>query len=530
MRRIGVVVVAALVAGWSGAGAAPAARAGTVEPVTSDFDGDGRADLAITTPFDDVDGVENSGSVTILYGSEDGLGAARSRLFSQHTPGIADEPEPFDFFGWAAEAGDFDGDGFGDLAVAVLGEDLGAQRRDAGAVHVLYGSPRGLTVKRSQLWTESSPGVPGTAEAGDVFGSALAAGDANDDGRADLAIGIRGKEVVNDEEAGAVVVLLGSAGGLTGDGALGFTQDSPGMLDRSEPTDMFGTGLAMGDLDGDGFDDLAIGVIGEDLGVPATGVGDAGAVAVLYGSADGPTTAGNQLWTQDSPGVPGEAETPDLMGESMAIGDFDGDGFGDLAADSFAESVGNIEGAGGITVLYGSAGGLTSDGAQEITQATPGVPDTAQRNEFFGDPVAAGDFDGDGRDELVAGIAGEGVEGNLHAGAAYVMPGSAGGLTPEGGVLWTQDSPGVRDQAERNDGFGAALAIGNFGRGSHPDLAITARTESVGGVPLAGSVTVLYAGTDGLTANGNQLWTRDREGVPGVAAAEDWFGSALAAA
>ncbi len=533
MRRLGKGIIAVLAAAVLTAGGTATAAEGrgreAPDPVTSDFDGDGRADLVIGTPFDDGDGVEDAGSVTVLYGSERGLTALRSRRFSQATPGIADDAEPGDFFGWATAAGDFDGDGYGDLAIGVLGEDLGARKQDAGAVHVLYGSPEGLTHRRGQIWTGDSPLFPGFAEGAEAFGAVLSVGDMNDDIRADLAVGARSKEVGDDEAAGAVFVLPGAQGGLTADGVRMWTQDSPGMLDEAEPSDMFGTGVAFGDLDGDGFDDLAVGVIGEDIGVPGQGVGDAGAVAVLYGGAGGLSAARDQLWTQDSPGVPGESETPDLMGASLAVGDFDGDGFGDLAADSFGESVGGNDLAGGITVLYGSRSGLTAEGAREITQATQGVPDTAQRNDQFGNPLAVGDFDGDGRDELVAGVPNESVDGVFRAGATYVMPGSDEGLTADGGLLWTQDSPDVPDRAEPGDSFGAALAVGNFGRGPHADLALTARAESIDGAREAGAVSVIYAGT-GLGDNGSQLWTRNSAGVPGLAADRDWFGFSLGGA
>ena len=92
----------------------------------------------------------------------------------------------------------------------------------------------------------------------------LAVGDMDETGRAELAIGARSREVSGDEAAGAVFVLPGAPNGLTADGVRMWTQDCPGVLDEAEPSDMFGTGLAFGDLDGDGFDDLAVGAIGEE--------------------------------------------------------------------------------------------------------------------------------------------------------------------------------------------------------------------------------------------------------------------------
>ena len=83
----------------------------------------------------------------------------------------------------------------------------------------------------------------------------------------------------------------------------------------------------MGDFDDDGFDDLAIGVIGDRVGP----VNNAGTVNALYGSSAGLTTAGSQLWHQNIAGVRGEATSGDLFGNALAVGDFDGDGFDDLA-------------------------------------------------------------------------------------------------------------------------------------------------------------------------------------------------------
>lgn len=137
--------------------------------------------------------------------------------------------------------------------------------------------------------------------------------DFNNDGFADLAVGVAGENLGAIGNGGAVNVLYGTASGLTGAGSQLFTQDT-GVPGAAEPGDGFGDALAVGDFDGDGFADLAVGVSLEDVGA----VVDAGAVNVLYGSADGLTGAGSQLFTQDTPGVPDSVEFDDFLGEALA--------------------------------------------------------------------------------------------------------------------------------------------------------------------------------------------------------------------
>ena len=83
-----------------------------------------------------------------------------------------------------------------------------------------------------------------------------------------------------------------------------------------------------GDFDDDGRDDLAVGVPFEGF----VGAGGAGAVNVLYGSASGLASTGNQLWYQNSPGIEDSAEDNDVLGWAVAVGDFNGDGISDLVA------------------------------------------------------------------------------------------------------------------------------------------------------------------------------------------------------
>ncbi|MGH2536037.1 MAG: FG-GAP repeat protein [Candidatus Promineifilaceae bacterium] len=386
MARRGLLLLgllSALIVGLSGVengarAAPPASRGG------ASFGSDGYADLAIGVALEDVGAISNAGAANVLYGGAGGAQAEGDQFWHQDSDGVEGGAEAGDFFGSSVAAGDFNGDGYPDLAIGVASEDVEASA-GAGAANVLYGTAAGLSAASDQIWHQDSAGVEDEAEAGDLFGNSVAAGDFNGDGYADLAIGALYEDVGALANAGAVNVLYGTAAGLSAAGDQFWHQDSDDVAGVAEAGDLFGFSVAAGDFNGDGYADLAIGARLEDVGASAA----AGAVNVLYGTAAGLSAASDQIWHQDSAGMEDEAEAGDNFGYSVAAGDFNGDGYADLAIGAPYEDVEAILDAGAVNVLYGTAAGLSAAGDQIWHQDSAGVEgDGAEASDRFGSGLA----------------------------------------------------------------------------------------------------------------------------------------------
>jgi hypothetical protein len=497
----------------------------------SDFNGDGVDDLAIAAIQEDVGTVEDAGAVTVLYGTSGGLTASGSQFWHQdNIPSPDDGAETFDVFGDSLASGDFDADGFFDLAVGVPNEELGGDG-DAGALHILYGSLNGLTTSGSQYWTQGALGHPedGT-EPGDRFGDALAAGNFGNGPQDDLAVGATGEDVGAISNAGAVNIIYGSSVGLAMDDAQWLHQNTPGMFgDGAEASDFFPGRLAVGDFGQGPQADLALTVIGEDVDA----IENAGAVNILFGSSAGVTTQNSQFWHQDRPGVAGNgADAQDNFGVSLAAANFGKGSRIDLAIGVRIEDVGGVMDAGAVNVLYGSADGLTTNGDQFWHQNKQGMAgDGTEEMDLFGWSSAAGDFGKTSHADLAVGVINEDVGAIEDAGAVNVLYGSADGLTTSGDQFWHQNKPGMAgDGAEADDWFSFGdLAADNFGKGSRTDLGVGVSIESVGGAAFTGAVNVLYGGPTGLTTTGDQFWHQDSTDVAGDGGEEgDQFGFTLA--
>jgi hypothetical protein len=392
-------------------GAAEAGDAFGSDSAYADFDGDGYDDLAVSAPGEDSGTDKDAGLVMILWGSATGL----------HGGSVVADParSSHDFWGRNLAAGDFDGDGRADLAVG----------SDTATVHVLEGgfsatgTPGGIyTIKPPIMGsdaggplnltagninggretdlvvdgyeTDSDYGwnrnyyIPGSASGLKTAGAEplkpgviTAIGDIDADGYGDIVSGAYwntttedGTPVPDSGKGGKVWVTKGSDGGPLTTASTGITQDTAGVPGTAEGNDFFGYELDLGDVDGDGFLDLAIGVAGENIGADA----NTGAVTVLYGSASGlDTTSGAQSFSQDTADVPGTGEDDDMFGIDVKLDDVTGDGKADLLVGS-AENAGN----GLVTYLPSNGTRITATGSESVAPQWTGVGTTGA--PYFG--------------------------------------------------------------------------------------------------------------------------------------------------
>jgi len=460
-----------------------------------DFDGDGARDLAVGAPGE-ADGLaNNAGAVWVFYASSAGLHAAGEQVLDQDSlPGDDGGTETGDRFGYALAAADFDGDGFDDLAIgspyeayfldASCGEAMFCE--NGGLVHVVFGSATGLAPSSAVLLDyEIVHPVMGSFAR---IGIALAAGHLDGDGFADLVIGTPG--IQNEfvlPQRGGVIVLKGSAD-------RSFSNGSSVSRAVPESFDQVGEAVGFGRFTGTS----AAKAVGGCPRCDPAGSGNAGAIVVAIDDEHVQTdfgTAGNGA--------------DDHFGAALAVGDFDGDGRDDLAIGAPEKNDSSTEDSGRVYIAYGSATGPDPDDYQifrvaSFPSSTPAVGDR------FGAALAAGDYDGDGRDDLFIGSPGRGSDDR---GFVYFLHGTAAGLAVGAGFVFSE--PFLQGSFQEDAHFGSVLAMGDLDGDGTDEVAIGVPDKDIGGPNDAGLVYVTRALDphwvfgDGFESGGVALWSTE---------------------
>ncbi|MFD9872199.1 FG-GAP-like repeat-containing protein [Streptomyces niveus] len=417
----------------------------------------------------------------------------------------------------AIPSADFNRDGINDLVAG-----LPRVASSDGSVTVLPGTTGGPSSAARRTINQNSPGVPGTSEAGDLFGSSNAWGDVNGDGYADLIVGSPGENGTTGQTDTGVVAVLHGPGLNSGKGY--WTNAATRAAGEK-----LGATVTSGDFNADGNADILSVAPGKPgrwwawdgkSGVAKSGYLNSTAytAAASYASAvsgdfnkDGyadaaigfrdPGGTGRLLWLKGSAtGLQRVGVLDARGGRSLAAGDLNGDGYTDLAVGqpSTTESGHTLKG-GAVTAVFGSATGLTSTGRKTFGQDTAGVPDTGETGDDMGASVSVGDVNLDGYDDILTGLPGEDITrggvARTNAGQVILLRGSSTGPTATGSVAYHQDTAGVPGSTESDDRFGSSVSLTDLSGYSRADLAI---------------------GADGEDANNGTILQLDNSGTSGV--------------
>jgi len=450
-----------------------------------DFNGDGFEDFIVgSIEFNGDEGGNSIGAAFVVFGASDGFPAEFTRADLDGTNGFRFEGDANSArIGGSVDLADLNGDGLADAIVGAFGTDV--PEDGAGSVSVLFGKPFGVEPVLSLDDARGFAGFQITGVySGDAAGGAVNAGDVNGDGLDDLVFALGGADF-SGAGAGSVAVVFGPFPPNSTIGLADLNGENGFRIDGDERLRFLGDWVALGDMNGDGRDDIAI---SSERGSEET--------YVVFGR-DGPGPAVLNVATLD--GADGFAIDPMNLGddpEAVAFGDINNDGFDDLiiGADS-ADPLGRVA-AGETRVIFGRATApIDRDGTSEDDRLGGGDFSDALRGGVGDDVVTGGAGDdrlegGDGADDLAGGDGDDEISGG---GENDVIEGGEGDDVIKGGS-------------------GADIFFGLLGRD---------RIDGGGGEDeldlrdVDGSVMVKLDNGKAVTSNRDKAWL---EGVEDVAA------------
>lgn len=401
-----------------------------------DLNGDGYADIVVIAPGD----AAGMGAAYIFYGSSSGITATTSSAANHSITGQGR-------MGYASAMGDVNGDGYGDLAVGAS-DYSGLQ----GITYIFHGSTSGITTNTA-AGANRILNYTGSNE----FGYAIALGDVNGDGYDDLA---DGAYHVSGYSGLAFIYYSTGSGGISS--TAGTTISGPGGSN-------FSCGIGLGDINGDGFSDLIV-------GGNAYAGGNTGGVWIFHSTGSAGVTVSS--YTSANTTIVGESASN--FGIRIYTGDVNGDGYADLAVG--APQYGSYYGRSYVFNSTGTTSGITVSAATSANTIVSGFSVSA-----VGLGIALGDINGDGYDDFVTGAQ------NYSSSQGRVYVNLSDGTQASNGSI------NLIVGESTNQSFGNALIISDINGDGLGDLIAGAVTYP-DGVVLSGRVYIFHSIGSGYLA------------------------------
>ncbi|PXW89872.1 FG-GAP repeat protein [Nitrosomonas sp. Nm84] len=484
-----------------------------------DVNGDGFDDVIVGALFADP-----AGSSYVVFGHASGFDAALDLSSLDGNNGFRLDGETAgDYSGCAvSSAGDVNGDGFDDVIIGALGADTNGD--NSGSSYVVFGKTTGFDAEMDLSSLDGSNGfrLDGAASK-DVSGNAVSgAGDINGDGFDDVIIGSRDR---NDDYSSPVTVdyvVFGKASGFSAAMNLSDLDGSNGFhLDANTSVASTNSVSSAGDVNGDGFDDLIVGI---DFPSPEGYFTRDAASYVVFGKDSGFDPALNLSNLDGSDGFRLAGANFSVYNGGLEVsdaGDINGDGFGDLIVGSY--SGGNLYFSGVSYVVFGKASGFTADLDLSSLDGNNGFRlDGEMEDDGSGSSVSsAGDINGDGFDDLIVGARGAGSNGD-QSGSSYVVFGRASDSDAVMDLSSLDGKNGIRLDGAADEESGTSVSnAGDVNGDGFDDLLVGApRADSNG--DFSGSSYVIFGRSDFGGSGGDNViaGTPGNDVLKGTSAAE----------